>query len=826
MKRFAILALLLLFLVGSVPTWAGRKIPCRIDDSSGKDLFIMTLGKVETPIAQGYFDIEKDTVYLKDGRKIPHYYRDKLGIKFYTPIDKTYFPLPPSGWCSWYYYYQEVNAEEVRKNARWIAENLKDYGAVYVQIDDGWQGTGHGLGENRDWTTVNERFLPEGMDGLASYIKSLGLKAGLWLAPHGQSNPEVVRKFKNAFLLKPDGTSASETWEGKFLVDPSTEAGLNYLRQLFRKLKGWGYEYFKIDGQPIVVREYKNKLKYMRNPGDPVALYRKSLMAIREAVGPRTYILGCWGIPLEGIGIMNGSRTGGDVKLGFEGFLVAVEATMKYYFLHNIVWYCDPDVMLLRKPMSIETAKAWATLQGLTGQALMASDRMYELSPERVKILKKVFPAVDIVPFDLFPARKFKPVWDLKVSHLGRNYDVVGLFNFNEREEKGILLKFSSLGYGENELVHVFDFWAGEYLGAWKGGYYAVIPPAGVRVLTLMRVGSVPKLISTSRHITQGWVELKDLRFDHEKLEYEGKSRLIGGDPYILYFAFPPKGQTFKIVSASADGADVRFINYDRWALVEIISKTTKDVSWKVKFAKGDTPYLYPVKAPYRIREVQALDVDKVRITWYPIYFLCAGYNVYLNGKLVGFSPVNEIVIKGLNPEREYEVEVRSVWYDLSESEKSAKTKFKIKDLLPSEVDIASLEPEEATAGWGWVRKNASVSGNPIEMGGKRFATGYGTHANSTIEFKLHGIFTRFKGMVGLDSGSRGKGSIKACIIGDGKKLWDSGLMKGKGAKKFDVEIKGINVLKLKIEDGGDGINYDHADWVGVLIKDEKVSKR
>ena len=27
-----------------------------------------------------------------------------LNLPYYAPLDKTHFPLPPSGWCTWYYY--------------------------------------------------------------------------------------------------------------------------------------------------------------------------------------------------------------------------------------------------------------------------------------------------------------------------------------------------------------------------------------------------------------------------------------------------------------------------------------------------------------------------------------------------------------------------------------------------------------------------------------------------------------------------------------------------------------------------------------------------
>ena len=181
----------------------GSPIACRIRDGANPDLFIMTLGNVKTPLTQGWFYPDKDEVRLSSGTIIDHYYRDTLGIKYYKPIDKANFPVPASGWCSWYYYFYEINEDEIKKNAKWMADNLKDYGLTYVQIDDGWEGIGHGFGENRDWTTINERF-PGGMEALAAYISKLGFKPALWIAPHGQSNPKVVKAHPNAFLLKPD----------------------------------------------------------------------------------------------------------------------------------------------------------------------------------------------------------------------------------------------------------------------------------------------------------------------------------------------------------------------------------------------------------------------------------------------------------------------------------------------------------------------------------------------------------------------------------------------------------------------------------------------
>ena len=42
---------------------------------------------------------------------------------------------PPMGWNSYDYYDTSVNEEQVRKTAKYMAENLKEYGWEYVVVD-------------------------------------------------------------------------------------------------------------------------------------------------------------------------------------------------------------------------------------------------------------------------------------------------------------------------------------------------------------------------------------------------------------------------------------------------------------------------------------------------------------------------------------------------------------------------------------------------------------------------------------------------------------------------------------------------------------------
>jgi hypothetical protein len=751
---------------------------------------VMTLGDVSTPLADGVFDPVKDELRLNDGTVKRNYFRDTLKIKYFHPIDKTQFPLPPSGWCSWYFFYQEIDENEIKLNAKWIADNLKDYGVQYVQIDDGWQGAGHGLGENRDWFTINKRFA-SGMVQLAAYIKSLGLKPGIWLAPHGQSNETIVKNHSGVFLLKPDGTSAANTWEGTFLIDPSTPESQQYLKELFTRLAGWGYDYFKIDGQPIVVREYRNKKNFMkRGADDSDELYRDTLKNIREAIGPRRYLLGCWGVPLEGIGLMNGSRIGADVLPNWDGFKYAMRATMQYYFLHNVAWYTDPDVFIVRSPLPLEQARAWATLQGLTGQAALMSDRMVDLSPERVALIKRVYPAVDIRPLDLFSADRNKRIWDLKINHLGRQYDVVGLFNFDETKSIASYVSWKDLGLPEDRAVHVFDFWRAEYLGAWEKGISLDLLPASTRVLSLVPATDQIQLVSTSRHITQGWVDLISQRFDPSRHTYSGRSRVIRNDPYRLWFAFPP-GKQFAIRSATAGGLPVRIMNHQGWGEVEITSPRTAEVNWQVVFEPA-SGYHFPVREPSNLA-AESVGVDGANLHWTIPAQPTFRYEVSLNGKVLGSTTTQVFALRGLDANLTYTAEVRSVWQDGTRSEKAATRQFTLKQIQPSDIFLSELDPVRLTAGW----RQPELNGRSVNM-----------PTNSEIEFELNGTYDTFAASVGHD----GNGRVAFTLVGDGKELWNSSLTKADGWKPVKVEVKNVRYLTLRVRRVDEGGRI-FADW-------------
>ena len=131
-----------------------------------------------------------------------------------------------------------------------------------------------------------------------------------------------------------------------------------------------------------------------------------------------------------------------------------------------------------------------------------------------------------------------------------------------------------------------------------------------------------------------------------------------------------------------------------------------------------------------------------------------------------------------------------------------------------NEADLTAMEQ-----GWSSPQVDRSCDNNKLYIAGERFNRGVGTHAISKIMIDVHGTGERIKGAVGVDDECGEQASVEFFIIGDKEILWESyRMVKGYEAKHFDIDISGIEKLGLYVSDAGDGINYDHADWVNVRI--------
>jgi hypothetical protein len=146
---------------------------------------------------------------------------------------------------------------------------------------------------------------------------------------------------------------------------------------------------------------------------------------------------------------------------------------------------------------------------------------------------------------------------------------------------------------------------------------------------------------------------------------------------------------------------------------------------------------------------------------------------------------------------------------------------------------LTSLTWISATAGWGTIVNNKSISGATLNVKGVTFANGIGTHAKSVISYQIPTGYTRFKAFAGLDNGGAsqaGGATVEFCVatqdptlrkVDVNKAIANSGLISRtcqRPGKSITGDITSATKLYLVVTDAGDNFNYDHADWINPTI--------
>jgi len=116
-------------------------------------------------------------------------------------------------------------------------------------------------------------------------------------------------------------------------------------------------------------------------------------------------------------------------------------------------------------------------------------------------------------------------------------------------------------------------------------------------------------------------------------------------------------------------------------------------------------------------------------------------------------------------------------------------------------------------------RRDASVAGTALRLGGRAYDRGIGTQSRTLLLYKLDPAARRFQALVGLDDAAGPLGSVAFKVVLDGKVRYESPAMGAKEPPKaIDVDIAGGKVLVLITEFGERGDVQDGADWVEARI--------
>jgi hypothetical protein len=379
----------------------------------------------------------------------------------------------PIGWWSWTAYYFGVNQGTMRTNADWLAQNLKQLGYTYFQIDEGYQ---YARGE---YTTADAALFPDGIAHIANSVTRDGLTFGVWTAPFEVSERAWVYQHHKEWLVHNAAGEpihigfVTDEREPLYVLDTTHPGAQEYLRQTYTLLRSWGVRFIKMDFMDDTAIEGV----YFRANTTALQAQRIGLQIIREAVGEEV-VLDKDGSPmLNPVGLVDAGRISQDTGHTFDATRDAASGVAARYYMNRNFFISDPDAFTVstqtitdqawhggQRPLTLDEAKVSIALSAVSGGMFEIGDDLPTLgsSAERLSLVSNA-DLLDVArlgraatPIDLlsYDARDLQPsIFLLPENH---RQALLTIFNWSE-EPRARVLDLAKLGLrGHYRAAEVF----------------------------------------------------------------------------------------------------------------------------------------------------------------------------------------------------------------------------------------------------------------------------------------------------------------------------------------------------------------------------------
>ncbi len=774
----------------------------------------------------------------------------RLGLEAYADaLAKVYdikLPPMPTVHCTWYV--DGASREEVLAERTLHAEReLKPFGLNVMQIDDGWQSGIKTNGPQRVFNFHNPKGpYPSGMKKTADSIRASGMVAGIWLIPFAGTLSDPWYSDKQSWFARRDDGSAFVTRWGGTCFDLTRQETREHLRGVIKTItQDWGYQYLKLDGLYTGAsvnlnyvcdswREDEIGAVALSNPEvTQIQMMRDSLDLVRESAGKHCFILGCCAQQNmrsagAAFGKVDAMRIGPDNGASWGGMQSGPNFGAWHYFLHGRVWYNDPDPLYVRDSLTLAHARVITSFVTLSGQMNSSSEKYASLSPERLDLLKRTMPSHTATarPADLFENRTPR-IWSVTDGEGEGRRDLVGLFNWDSTALE-MNPSAAYLGLPQAQQYIAFEYWGNTLIPAFEKELRYQLPPQSCAVLSVRPLKDHPQVISTSRHITQGLIDLSDESWSGWKKQLRGCSAVVANDPYELRIVTLTTGASYqqtKIELSQADqaaGVTASAKMTEGLARVTLISPVSRTVKWAVSFARS-SEQIQPLLENVKVQMQDAF--SPVVVSWESN---TSSSEIRRDGQVVASAATGGVwqddkAVSGA----EHLYELTPVTLDGRRGE-TRRVSFKVLAIpaageippLP-EVYLDALKPLKAATGWGGFKVNTAHNG-ALTIQREKFEHGLCIHADGFALYERDPAWKRFVAVVGIDESQRpqNQSSIKFSISAeapDGTRLLaESPVLRFGQCERWHFDLKlPDDALRIVIrsETAGDGNKSDHGNW-------------
>ena len=377
--------------------------------------------------------------------------------------------------------------------------------------------------------------------------------------------------------------------ERHYCLDITHPLAAEWLRELFATIARAGYEMIKID---FVAWSILAAERFHDTTRSAAQVYRDGAAIMRAAVGDACHLLEC-GPGNVTVGLIDSMRIEADTNYGsadaawkqyFTDPASSSAAAARRYYFHRRTWINDVDHVCLDL-LTQQQAEAVATLVALSGGNTISGDRLVDLEPAKLEVLKKILPAYGdaATPVDLFEAAA-PATFVLHVERPFARWTIVALFNADLTGAVERRVPLERLGLDARAEYLAFDFWKARFFGRTRSGLVATLAPGSVTLLALHEATGAPQWLSTSRHVVQGGLELEDARWLEAGRTYSGVSTGPRGSAHDVFVFVPgDHAWTWERPSRVSSRADysVRLVEANV-ARVRVRFDERERVAWKI----------------------------------------------------------------------------------------------------------------------------------------------------------------------------------------------------------------------------------------------------
>ena len=696
----------------------------------------------------------------------------------------------PTIYCTWYHG-GASNDKKITENTDFASTNLKQYGLSVMQIDDSWQDGIKNNGPKRDFSKVDPKGpYPLGMKKTADYIKSKGMTAGIWYIPfagswydacwqdkmdlflkEGEKSDNYFNKIKiaNKPVFEKGNVPYDASWGGTCL-DLTNPKAQDYVAFIANRLsKEWGYKYFKMDGLwtgcgtriQYVNSEYKDddlgtQIRFNTSI-TPIEGYVKGFQTIRKAAGDDVFMLGCCA-PQNmrsfgaAMGRVDAMRVGPDNGANLSALPSGAKFATRVFFLNKRVWYNDPDPGYPRADLPLEVAQTFLSWISLSGSLHGTSEQYADLPSERLDLLRKSMPSHDLKtvrPVD-YLERDVPAVWHLTDKRDAVQKDVIGLFNFDVDKAQNISCLLNRVDLPKAERYIGFDFWSNKFIPPVSGvisGYLAV---GACKIISVRPETNYPQVVSTSRHLTQGVVDLTNEKWNAGSQTLSATSQIIAKDEYEVRVVVPTADNGWLVDNITTSDSSVKttFVQEGNTIRAKMNSLKDQKLDWSIHFKTGAVRSLEA-----KIPVVNAtIDLDQIVVRW--THTSPYQYRISKNGKLLGELSEESFVDKDLKLGETYKYGVQAKswngrWTEVSEVSLTMPTSYKTPPVPP----MPTVSCSGLKAAKGDVKNNLSYSGQDITMDGKVQSNCIGVPFKKNVNYKVPSGLGKFVSTVFMENG-------------------------------------------------------------------------